>query len=154
MSKNRNAYSINSCLCSGKSSIKSDYIEAGPFGITTNVSMSQSSDYSSQSVSSIHSVTFHPLEKLLNKFFEKNAQFMQKKSRISPYVDTNVPVIDYMSLDIEGSEKSVVESFPWNEFQINFLNIEYNQNEEMYKWLKTYLEKFGYLETVIDDIFY
>lgn len=154
MSKNRNAYSINSCLCAGKSSIKSDYIEAGPFGITTNVSMSQSSDYSSQSVSSIHSVTCHPLEKLLNKFFEKNAQFMQKKSRISPYVDTKVPVIDYMSLDIEGSEKSVVESFPWNEFQINFLNIEYNQNKEMYKWLKTYLEKFGYLETVIDDIFY
>ncbi len=153
-SKNRNAYSINSCLCAGKSSIKSDYIEAGPFGITTNVSSSRSADFSDQSVSSIHSVNCHPLEKILNKFFEKNPQFKQKKSKIYPSENEKVPVIDYMSLDIEGNEKSIVESFPWNEFRINFLNIEYNQNKEMYKWLKSFLNKFGYLETVTDDVFY
>lgn len=145
-SKTRNAYSINSCLSSGKLSIKSDYIEAGPFGITINAS-SQTAESSS-----IYSVICHPLEKILNDFYSQFSFFKYKKSRITQ--NLNMPTIDYMSLDIEGNEKSTVETFPWNKFRINFLSIEYNQNREVYHWLKAYLKGFGYMETLVDDVWF
>ena len=49
--KNRNAISVNSCLCPGKLSVNSSYIEAGPFGITTNTSSAFSLSSSSSSSS-------------------------------------------------------------------------------------------------------
>ena len=145
--KHRNAYSINNCL--SKSSIKSEFIEAGPFGITTNVSALRSSNNNNNN--DIHIVICHPLEKILNNFFDQFSQFKYKKSRINA---SEKPTIDYMSLDIEGNEKTIIETFPWNNFQINFLSIEYNQNKQVYEWLKSYLRKFGYLETIIDDVWY
>lgn len=162
--KNRNSYSVNSCLCSGDSSVKS-YIEAGPFGITTNVSTASSSSASSSSSSSssatsntlspIYSITCHPLTKILDEFFYRYPNFKNKKSRISTYKDTSDQVvIDYMSIDIEGNERPTLDSFDWKKYKFNLLNIEYNQNKELYNWVKSYLKQFGYKETIVDDVWY
>jgi hypothetical protein len=154
--KNRNAYLVNNCLCAGKASLNSTYIEAGPYGITTNVSNAFSSSSSSSSTSSLSPiVTCHPLTKILDQFFENFKQFSQKKSKF--LLDVNSPdvrVLDYLSLDIEGSEKSIVETFRWDKYRFNFINIEYNQDKELYEWIKTCLKKYGYIETVVDDVWH
>ena len=159
--KNRNSISVNSCLCAGKSSVNSSYIEAGPFGITTNTSNAVSSSSSSlaslstfggSSFSPIYSITCHPLANVLDLFFSQFLDLKQKKSRISDAHSTTI--IDYMSLDIEGSEKQTIETFPFNRYQFNLLNIEFNQNKNTYKWIKSYLKQFGYVEIIVDDVWY
>lgn len=139
-SKNRHAYSVNNCLCKGEVSINSTYIEAGPFGITTNGSKASGSK----------SVTCHPLGKILEVFFRR--YFPNKVSVISGR--NRKHVVDYMSLDIEGYEHDIVKTFPWSKFQVNLMNIEYNQDRAAYGWLKNYLRKFGYYETLVDDVWY
>mgnify|MGYP001589930869 CR=1 FL=1 len=37
-------------------------------------------------------------------------------------------LIDYWSLDIEGNELSILESFPWDRYHINCLTVEHNTN--------------------------
>jgi FkbM family methyltransferase len=37
-------------------------------------------------------------------------------------------LIDYWSLDIEGNELSILESFPWDSYHINCLSVEHNTN--------------------------
>ncbi len=135
----RNSFSVNSCICAGSESINSSYIDAGPFGITTNSSGSSS-------------VVCHPLGRILEEFFVR--YFPEKKSLISKSGRNNKFVVDYMSLDIEGFERSTIKTFPWNRFQINLLNVEYNQNRANYKWIKNYLRRFGYYETIVDDVWY
>jgi hypothetical protein len=52
----------------------------------------------------------------------------------------NAPfVIDYMSLDIEGAEDFVMETFPFNNYKFNVLTIERSSDK-----LKAVLEKNGY----------
>jgi hypothetical protein len=144
--KNRRAYLVNSCLCSGDFSKNSTFIEAGPFGITTNLSSTKTSN------SPV--VECHPLAKIINEFFDSHPKFKLKKSRISEEVDKSKKTIDYLSLDVEGSEKPIIQTFPWNEIKFNFLNIEYNQDQSLYKWLKSYLGKFGYVEILFDDVWH
>ncbi|CAF0854508.1 unnamed protein product [Brachionus calyciflorus] len=130
LSKNRKAYSINSCLSSGNKSRRSRFIEAGPFGVTTNQTTTTDS----------YNVLCHPLEKILDYFFKE--------------IKRNDRIIDYMSLDIEGNEKSVLESFNWSKYKFKLLTIEYNQNVNFYNWVKKYLDQFGYVEIVVDDVWY
>jgi len=137
--KNRNSFSLNSCIYAGSGSINSSYIEAGPFGIMTNSSGGSS-------------VICHSFENILKEFFTR--YFPEKRSLISRSVKDKKFVVDYMSLDIEGYERSTIKAFPWDKFQINLLNIEYNQNIKSYKWIKNYLRRYGYYETVVDDVWY
>ena len=141
-SKHRRAYSINSCITASKSSVKKRMIEAGPFGITTNKTQSDS-------VGS--SVVCHPLSKMLEEFFRKHLP--SKKSLIVAQAQAKF-VVDYLSLDIEGFEHDTIKTFPWNKFQFNFINIEYNQNKATYKWVKNFLRNYGYYETFVDDVWY
>jgi hypothetical protein len=155
--KGRNAYSVNNCLCAGEASINSTYIEAGPYGITTNVSASSSSSSSTSSQSPV--VICHPLTKILDQFFESFKQFATKKSKfVSEKSGSQQPsdaiVLDYLSLDIEGSERAIIETFRWDKYRFNFLNIEYNQDRELYEWLRTFLRRYGYSETVVDDVWH
>jgi hypothetical protein len=152
-SKNRNAISVNSCLCPGKLSVNSSYIEAGPFGITTNSSSSSTSSFSP-----IYSITCYPLANIFDTFFSQFSNLKSKKSRIANVLEENQrkqpTIIDYMSLDIEGSEKETIETFPFERYQFNLLNIEFNQNKKIYKWIKNYLKQFGYVEIILDDVWY
>jgi hypothetical protein len=34
------------------------------------------------------------------------------------------------------------------------LNIEFNQNKKIYKWIKNYLKQYGYVEIMVDDVWY
>lgn len=151
LNKKRNSYSINSCLCAGKTSLKSSFIEAGPFGITMDVSKRNEDRPTSG-----YSITCHPLANILDQFFENFQNLKKRKSKISgSNLDDGTPiVIDYMSLDIEGNEKAAIETFPWKKYQFNLMNIEYNQNKEFYEWLKNYFISNGYKETIVDDVWY
>jgi len=65
------------------------------------------------------------------------------------------PIIDYWSLDTEGSEFSILRSFPFEQYAIRLLTIEHCwlPNRER---IQTFLEKRGYLRIntlVIDDCY-
>lgn len=152
--KNRKSYSINNCLCPGGKSVNSSYIEAGPFGITTNSSSSVASTSSSSSEKPIYSITCHPLANIFDKFFSQFSHLKEKKSRISDSGNDDVIVIDYLSLDIEGSEKETIATFPFDRYRFNLLNIEFNQNKNVYNWVKSFLKKFGYTQVIVDDVWY
>ena len=159
--KNRNAFSVNSCLCAGTRPMNSSYIEAGPFGITTNSSNAFSPSFSSSQASStfgvspIYSLTCHPLASILDQFFGQFVDLKRKKSRIADEnLDSHVNVIDYMSLDIEGSEKQTIATFPFERYQFNLLNIEFNQNKNTYAWIRNYMRQYGYVEVLVDDVWY
>lgn len=146
--KNRNAYLVNNCLCAGLNSVNTSYIEAGPFGITINSSLSSSS-----SSKSTPSVQCHPLAKILDEY---DMRYGFKRSNL---IDRKRPlnddkIIDYLSLDIEGGEKLIVETFPWTKYKFNLINIEYNQDKKLYEWLRDFLSKRGYVETIVDDVWH
>lgn len=161
--KNRNAYSVNTCLCSGDEARQSYYIEAGPFSKTSYSSSSSSSSSfvsssstSSSSFNSAQKITCHPLARVLDNFFDQSKYLKKKQSKLSADLSSNrnVKHIDYMSLDVEGSEEDILKSFPWSRYQFNLLNIEYNQNQTLYKWIKSFMKPFGYEETIVDDVWY
>jgi len=157
--KNRNAYSVNTCLCSGDLARQSYYIEAGPFSKTSyssSSSSSSSSSTSSSSFSSTQKITCHPLARVLDNFFNQFKYLKKKQSKLSAGLSSNrnIKHIDYMSLDVEGSEEDILESFPWDRYQFNLLTIEYNQNQTLNKWIKTFLKPFGYEEIIVDDVWY
>jgi FkbM family methyltransferase len=54
-------------------------------------------------------------------------------------------VIDYWSLDTEGSELSLLKSFPWNDHSVTLLTIEHNQEEPRRSEIIGFLESKGYL---------
>lgn len=154
--KNRNAYSVNSCLCAGNASHNESYIEAGPFGVTTNVSRAVDAATAEAAVatSPVYGVTCHPLGNILEQFFDRYGFLAQKRSRISVNASAHGRVIDYMSVDIEGGEREVLRSFPWTRFDVNLLSIEYNQNKDFYAWCRRFMRSVGFVETVVDDVWY
>jgi len=64
------------------------------------------------------------------------------------------PVIDYLSLDIEGAEWIALKDFPFEEFRILCMTIE--RNAKFYDKLRAKLHKEGYrlVRVVIPDDFY
>ena len=61
----------------------------------------------------------------------------------------NAPkIIDYLSLDVEGHEYRILQSFPFNEYQINCITVEHNEPhhgpEKRYK-IRKLLEENGYV---------
>ena len=89
----------------------------------------------------------HPLAKILDNFFEQRPELVKRAPNGSI-------LIDYMSLDIEGNEKGVLDSFPWSDYRFNQLTIEYNQNRQVYEWLIEFMKKKGYYETLVDNVWY
>lgn len=58
------------------------------------------------------------------------------------FKDFNVPKkFDYLSLDLEGAEWLIMQSFPWEKYIFNTLSIERPQSE-----LRSKLKKFGYVK--------
>lgn len=53
--------------------------------------------------------------------------------------------IDFLSLDTEGSEWSILENFPWNEYKFGAICVEHNWNRNMLKISKL-LERKSYLQ--------
>lgn len=73
----------------------------------------------------------------------KKEKVEEKRNLVSiqtVFNETNVPsVIDYLSLDVEGTEYLVMKYFPWDEYCFEFMTIE-RPNDD----LKTMLQLHGY----------
>ncbi len=63
--------------------------------------------------------------------------------------------IDYISIDTEGSEFSILENFPFAEWDVKLFTIEHNFTEQR-KWIRDLLEDKGYacVEAEWDDWYY
>ena len=65
------------------------------------------------------------------------------------------PVIDYWSLDTEGSELAILKSFPFHQYSVRLLTVEHNLSPSREK-IRRFLEAHGYLRTKvlgIDDAY-
>ena len=71
--------------------------------------------------------------------------------------DNNAPeVIDFLSIDTEGSELKILKSLNHNKFKFKYLTCEHNYQEKMRKEIKDYLQSVGYQfhqENGWDDIY-
>ena len=57
---------------------------------------------------------------------------------------SNAPhVIDYLSIDTEGSEFEILETFPFECWQVNLLTVEYNYTDRRND-IRSLLDKKGY----------
>jgi len=65
-------------------------------------------------------------KKILSNAYEKNFIEKRKTKRIESILAlAKAPtIIDYFSLDVEGSETGVIKSFPFNKYKINCMTIE------------------------------
>lgn len=67
----------------------------------------------------------------------------------------NAPkIIDYMSLDTEGTEYEILSTFNFNQYKINYIALEHNEQEPKRKNIKKLLENNGYIlyrSHVMDD---
>ena len=71
----------------------------------------------------------------------------------------NAPkMINYISIDTEGSEFDIIENFNFNMYDIKFVTIEHNFNDENRKKIRNLMKKFGYKiffekHSLMDDFF-
>lgn len=71
----------------------------------------------------------------------------------------NVPeIIDYISIDTEGSEWEILKNFPFEKYQVNTLTVEHNHNKEKREKIFDLLNKHGFvreenIKTDFDDFY-
>ena len=58
--------------------------------------------------------------------------------------------IDYISMDVEGSESKILEAFDFKKHNVKLFTIEYNDNQERAKINQTMTSN-GYKQVDIDD---
>ena len=68
----------------------------------------------------------------------------------------NYSIIDYLSIDTEGSEKEIITNIDFNKYHINVINFEVNYENENYKLIQKYLldNNFKFYKKIQgDDVF-
>ena len=66
------------------------------------------------------------------------------------------PVIDYWSLDTEGSELALLHSFPWDRYTFRVLTVEHNHHHHRREAIRCLMESKGFArfcEFAIDDCY-
>jgi hypothetical protein len=53
-------------------------------------------------------------------------------------------IIDYWSLDVEGAELPILESFPWNDHEVTLLTVEHNTGEPHCSDTRKFMTNLGY----------
>lgn len=53
-------------------------------------------------------------------------------------------VIDYFSLDIEGTELRVLRAFPWDEYHVNVMTIEHNRLDTYYNEIRSFMSDLNF----------
>jgi FkbM family methyltransferase len=141
--KNRNCICLNCCLYDHDGSV--DYVEASTLGGIINEYHSSHLEYAKRSCNIPTDLNGRPIT-------------ITKTSRTISSVlkENNAPaVIDYWSLDTEGSEFAILKSFPFSNYSFRVLTVEHN-------WLpvrddiRHFLESKGYFlirEMGIDDCY-
>lgn len=75
--------------------------------------------------------------------FKKTTVKMRKPKDVLE--TTNLPkVIDYMSLDVEGAEMDVLQSFPFDQYCVRFATIETNNDKNKERELERFMASKGY----------
>lgn len=75
--------------------------------------------------------------------FPKNEVLVRKP--LDVLKETNLPkVIDYMSLDVEGSEMDILEIFPFDKYCIKYSTIETNNDKNKEKKMESFMKSKGY----------
>ncbi|XP_066967092.1 protein Star-like [Macrobrachium rosenbergii] len=115
--KGRKAYSVNCGLSLSQVPSKMDLMVAGPSGMLSKIKTGKGPD-STVTIKTI------PLYSLL--------------------LALNVSVIDYLSLDIEGSEMKVLQTVPWDKVRIHVMDVESDKIPEGRDYLIRYMEDRGY----------
>jgi len=61
------------------------------------------------------------------------------------FTEANLPpIIDYMSLDVEGSEMDILKSFPFDKYCVKYATIETNNDKAKEKEMEEFMTKRGY----------
>lgn len=84
---------------------------------------------------------------LREKIKKKNIKTEKKKTvTLNKILEKiNAPnIIDYFSLDTEGSEYEILKGIDFNKYTINYLSVEINKDNEKYNLIKELLEKNNY----------
>jgi len=75
--------------------------------------------------------------------FPKNEVLVRKP--LDVLKETNLPnVIDYMSLDVEGSEMDILEIFPFDKYCVKYATIETNNDKNKEKKMESLMKSKGY----------
>ena len=85
---------------------------------------------------------------LREKIQNKNIKTTKKKTVTLNKVleKINAPnIIDYFSLDTEGSEYEILKGIDLNKYKINYLSVEINKDYEKYNLIKELLQKNNYI---------
>jgi FkbM family methyltransferase len=85
----------------------------------------------------------------------KDPIYMESKSLMTILAECNAPkVIDYISLDTEGSEPDILRGFNPNEYHVQCWTIEHNGDGERASFIAQWLSDNGYLFRFVNwDIF-
>ncbi|KAK0171466.1 hypothetical protein PV327_011257 [Microctonus hyperodae] len=54
------------------------------------------------------------------------------------------PIIDYLSLDVEGNEMDILETIPFNLVDIKTLSVEYTHTKKNRNYMMKFMEDYGY----------
>ena len=126
---NRKAYSINACYSTTGLPTLVDFVNAKALGAIQEINQKMKL-----------------LKSLPKKIQKDNWQGNSKALCLSFYsilLAVGNPVVDYLSLDIEGAELPVLKSIPWDKVNINVLSIECGQIERCNR-IGVFMKNVGY----------
>lgn len=127
-------------LKKNRSCVVSDACIAGKTGEIVNFILAE--EYGS-----IEKYADNDMHKEKREAYKKNDQVIQLET-VSLHdflIKNNAPkIIDYLSVDIEGSELEILENFPFNKWEIKYLTVEHNYTEQREKIFKI-LSNYGYI---------
>jgi len=83
------------------------------------------------------------------KWKKKVRDFEMKKVLVRTpedvFTEANLPpVVDYMSLDVEGAEMDILQSFPFDKYCVKYATIETNNDKDKEKEMEEFMRKRGY----------
>ena len=77
---------------------------------------------------------------------------LKTKTLLDVLVENKAPsMIDFLSIDTEGSEFEILSAFDFEKYQVNIICIEHNNNILQKQKLQTLLINNGYSEIVFED---
>lgn len=76
-----------------------------------------------------------------NHFYKQNLIKMKTYSLNTVFDINKIPnIIDYLSIDTEGSELSILSTFDFNKYHINYISIEHGSDQAYKQKIKYFLE--------------
>lgn len=141
--RNRSAFCVNCCLYTREGPVT--FVEAGVLG----------------GIAAHHSDALVAQARRMNVLATEpdgSPRIVQRPARtIGSILDEHraPPVIDYWSLDTEGSELTILESFPFDRYSVRLITVEHNF-QPVREEIRAFLESHGFVRLMalhIDDLY-